>query len=114
MPISNFNRKLEILRFLVFLYGKLIQLSLRLELEGLDTTDVRAKEAEAQKLIDALRADMFRDWSGSADTVMRDLREINNTAQRKVRELEDAVDKVGKVADILGTIDRAIQLVSGL
>ena len=114
MPISNFNRKLEILRFLIFLYGKLIQLALRLEQEGLDATDVRAKEAEALQLIDALRAEMFQDWNGSAAAVMRELREINKTAQRKVRELEDVVDKVGKVADILNTIDRAIRLVSGL
>ena len=114
MPISNFNRKLEILRFLIFLYGKLIQLAVRLEQEGLDAMDVRAKEAEALQLIDALRAEMHRAWNGSAATVMRNLREINNTAQRKVRELEEAVDKVGKVADILNTIDRAIQLVSGL
>ena len=114
MPIANFNSKLEILRFLVFLYGKLIQLSLILEQKGLDTADARAKEAEAQKLIDALRAEMYRNWNGSAAKVMRDLREINNTAQRKVRELEDTVDKTAKVADILNTIDRAIQLVSGL
>lgn len=114
MPITNFNRKLEILRFLIFLYGKLIQLALRLEQEGLDATDVRAKEAEALQLIDALRAEMFQDWNGSAAAVMRELREINNTAQRKVRELEEAVDKVAKVADILNTIDRAIRLVSGL
>ena len=45
---------------------------------------------------------------------MRQLRDINNTAQRKVRELDEAVDKVGKVAEILDTIDRALQLVSGL
>ena len=114
MPITNFNRKLEILRFLIFLYGKLIQLALRLEQEGLDTTDVRAREAEALRQIDTLRAEMFDDWNGSAAAVMRELREINNTAQRKVRELEEAVDKVGKVADILNTIDRAIRLVGGL
>jgi uncharacterized protein YukE len=114
VAISNFNRKLEILRFLVFLYGKLIQLSLRLELEGLDAADVRAKEGEALELIDALRAEMSRSWNGSAAAVMRGLREINNTAQRKVRELEETADKVGKVADILNTIDRAIELGSGL
>ena len=114
MPISSFNRKLEILRFLIFLYGKLIQLAVRLEQEGLDATDVRAREAEALELIDALRADMNRTWNGSAATVMRDLRDINNTAQRKVRELEETADQVGKVADILSTIDRAIQLVAGL
>ena len=114
MPISNFNRKLEILRFLVFLYGKLIQLAVRLDLEGLDATDVRAREAEALRSIDALRSDMHRTWNGSATAVMRDLRDLNNAAQRKVRELGEAVDKVGKVADILNTIDRAIALVSGL
>jgi hypothetical protein len=114
VPISNFDRKLEILRFLIFLYGKLIQLAVRLEQDGLDSTDVRAKEAEALQLIDALRADMHKDWKGLADAVMRDLREINNTAQTQVRELDKVVDKVAKVADILNTIDRAIQLVSGL
>lgn len=114
MPISNFNRKLEILRYLIFLYGKLMQLALRLEQQGLDATDARAREAEALQLIDALRADMFQDWNGSAAGVMRQLRDINNTAQRKVRELDEAVDKVGKVAEILDTIDRALQLVSGL
>jgi hypothetical protein len=114
VPISNFNRKLEILRFVVFLYGKLIQLALRVEQEGLDAADVRAKEAEAQQLIDALRAEMFQDWNGSAAAVMRELRDINNSAQRKVRELDEAVDKVGKVADILDTFDRALQLVAGL
>ncbi len=114
MAIRNFNRKLEILRFLIFLYGKLIQLALRLEQQGLDATDVRAREAEALQSIEALRAQMFEDWNGSAAAVMRELREINNTAQRKVRELEDAVDKAGKVADILNTIDRAMQLVGGL
>ena len=61
MPISNFNRKLEILRYLIFLYGKLMQLALRLEQQGLDATDARAREAEALQLIDALRADMFQD-----------------------------------------------------
>lgn len=114
MPIVNFNRKLEILRYLVFIYGKLMQLSLRLEQDGLDATDVRAREGEALELIDALRAGMFRGWNGSAAAVMRELRQINKAAQRKVRELEETVDKAGKVADILNTIDRAIQLVRGL
>jgi hypothetical protein len=114
VAISNFDRKLEILRFLIFLYSKLIQLSLRLEQEGLDASTVRAKEAEALELIDRLRADMFRTWNGSAADVMRQLRAINNTAQRGVRELADAVDKSGKVAHILDTIDRAIRLASGL
>lgn len=114
MPISNFNRKLEILRYLIFLYGKLIQLAVRLEMEGLDATDVRAREAEALQRVDALRADMLRTWNGSAAAIMRDLRAINAAAQRKVRELQDAVDKVGKVADILDAIDRALRLARSL
>lgn len=114
MPISRFDRKLEILRFVIFLYGKLIQLAVRLEQQGLDTTDVRAREAQALQLIDALRADMRRDWHGSAAAVMRDLRDLNSTAQRKARELEQTVDKVGKLTDVLHTIDRAMKLVGGL
>ncbi len=47
MAISNFDKKLEILSFLVFLYGKLIRLAVILEQKGLDATDVRKREKEA-------------------------------------------------------------------
>lgn len=114
MPISNFDKKLEILSFLVFLYGKLIRLAVTLERQGLDAKDVRKREKDASKLIDQLRSDMFRTWSGQATKVMADLRDMNAKAQRKVRELESVADKVGKVADILSVIDRAIALVASL
>ena len=114
MAISNFESKLEILSFLVFLYGKLIRLAVVLEQQGLDATDVRKREKDTSRIIDQLRGDMIRTWNSQAAKVMEDLRGINELAQRKVRELEAAVDKVGKVADILGIIDRAINLVRGL
>ena len=114
MAISNFDRKMEILGFMVFLYGKLIRLAVIVEKEGEDSTPVRDREKQASKVIDDLRSDMFRTWNGQASRIMADLRGINENAQRKVRELESAVDKAGKVADILGVIDRAITLVSGL
>ena len=75
---------------------------------------MRAREGQALQLIDALRADMHRAWNGSADAVIRDLRDLNNAAQRKARELERTVDKISKLADVLHTIDRAMQLVGGL
>jgi len=114
MAISNFDKKLEILSFLVFLYGKLIRLAVILERQGLDAKDVRNREKEASKLIDDLRGDMLRNWSGQAAKVMGDLRGLNALAQRKVRELETTADKVGKLADILGVVDRAIALVGSL
>jgi hypothetical protein len=114
MAISNFDRKMEILGFMVFLYGKLITLAVTVERAGEDSTDVRAREKKASEVIDDLRSDMFRKWNGQADQVMADLRAVNENAQRKVRDLESAVDKTGKVADILGVIDRAISLASGL
>lgn len=114
MAISNFDRKMEILGFMVFLYGKLIKFAVTVEMAGEDSTHVRSREKQAAKVIDDLRSDMFRTWNGQANSIMTDLRGINENAQRKVRELESAADKAGKVADILGVIDRAISLVSGL
>lgn len=114
MAISNFDKKLEILSFMVFLYGKLIRLAVILERQGLDAKDVRKREKDAAKLIDHLRSDMFRTWSGQAAKVMGDLRDMNAQAQRKVRELETVADKVGKVTDILSVIDRAMVLVGSL
>ena len=114
MAISNFNKKLEILSFLIFQHGKLVKLSVILDQKNLDNTEVKKREKKALKIIDKLRGEMLRSWNGQAASVMTDLRQVNETAQRKVRELEDAIDKVSKVADILGVIDRAINLVSGL
>jgi hypothetical protein len=114
MAISNFNKKLEILSFLIFLYGKLIRLAVILERQGLDAGAVRQREKDASLLIDQLRSDMLRTWSGQANSVMGDLRDLNAQAQRKVRELEDVDDKIGKVADILSIIDRALALVGSL
>lgn len=114
MAISNFDKKLEILSFLIFLHGKLVKLSVILDQQGEDNTETRKREKEAQKVVDMLRGEMFRSWNGQAASVMRDLRQMNENAQRKVRELEKVADKVGKVAEILSVIDRAINLVSGL
>lgn len=114
MAISDFDRKMEILGFMIFLYGKLIKLAVIVERSGEDSKDVRYREKRAARVIDDLRADMFRTWNGQAKKIMVDLRGINENAQRKVRELETTVDKANKVADILSVIDRAIALVSGL
>ena len=114
MAISNFDRKMEILGFMVFMYGKLIKLAVIVENEGEDSTPIRSREKQAAQVIDDLRSDMFRSWNGQANKIMTDLRRINENAQRKVRELQSAADKAGKVADILGVIDRAITLASGL
>jgi len=114
MAITNFDRKLEILGFMIFLYGKLIRLAILVEKAGEDSTPVRDREKQAAQVIDDLRSDMFRTWNGQASNIMTDLRSINDNAQRKVRELESAVNKASKIADILGVIDRAIALVKGL
>ena len=114
MAITRFDDKLEILSFLVFLYGKLIRLAVVLERQGIDAREVRKREKEASELVDQLRGDMLRGWSGQAKKVMEDLRAMNAQAQRKVRELETTADKVSKVADILSVIDRAINLVGAL
>ena len=109
-----FDRKLEILSFVVFLHGKLIRLALVLEQMGEDASAVRAREAEAMATIDTLRTQMLATWAGSAATVMRELRSINADAQRRVRELDEAVDRAQKLADVLGKIDQAIGLARGL
>lgn len=114
MPITAFDRKLEILSFVIFLHGKLITLALVVEQMGEDAAEVRRREDEAMQTIDALRADMLSVWSGNAAAVMRDLRAINTDAQRRVRELGDAVDRAQKLADILIRIDQAIALARGL
>ena len=114
MAISAFDKKLEILSFVIFLHGKLIRLALVLEQMGEESARVREREAEALQTIDAMRAAMLTTWSGNAKSVMRDLRAINADAQRRVRELEDAVDRIGKLTSVLERIDKAIALVRNL
>ena len=114
MAIKAFDKKLEILSFVIFLHGKLITLALTIEQLGEDASEVREREAGAMQVINSLRREMLADWSGSAAGVMRELRAINSDAQRRVRELADAVDKAQKVTTILARIDKAISLARGL
>ena len=60
MAISNFDKKLEILSYLIFVQGKLIKLDVKLVQQGEDSAEVKKREKNAQKAIDTLRSDMFR------------------------------------------------------
>ena len=43
-----------------------------------------------------------------AANLMADLRKRNERAQRRLRELKDARDRAGKIADILSEIDKGL------
>lgn len=103
--------KLELLRFLVFLRGKLQNLAFELELMGENTTEIDKAEKRAAKAIQTLRVELMRRWQGDASTIMLDLRSLNEAAQRKVRELSEAQGRAQKIADIVGLIDRGLAVV---
>ena len=108
------DEKLELLRFLVFLRGKLQNLSFELELMKEDTTKIDKAEKRAAKAIQTLRIELMKKWQGNAATIMSDLRALNDTAQRKVRELSGAQDRAAKLAEIVGLIDRGLAVVGNI
>ena len=99
------EEKLELVRFLIFLRGKLQNLSIELLILGEDTSKVDAAEKKLARQINKLRVNLMRSWQGDAANLMADLRNRNERAQRRLRELKDAQDRAGKIADILTDID---------
>lgn len=95
--------------FFSFQHG--LRLSVILHGKWFDNSEVLAREEQTMDIIDNLRSDLFRSSNGRASSMMNDIKSINNTAQRKVRELEHVKDKVAKVTDIMNVIDRVIGLV---
>jgi hypothetical protein len=102
------EEKLELVRFLIFLRGKLQNLSIELLMLGEDPSKVDAAEKKLATHINKLRVNLMRNWQGSAANLMSDLRQRNERAQRRLRELKDAQDRAGKIADILTEIDKGL------
>ena len=102
------DEKLELVNFLIFLRGKLQSLAIRLLLLGEDPADVDKAEAKLAARIDQLRINMMQQWQGNANTLMAELRQSNQKAQRHLRELKDSQDRAGKLADILSLIDKGL------
>jgi hypothetical protein len=102
------EEKLELVRFLIFLRGKLQNLSIELLILGEDTTEVDAAEQKLAEQISKLRINMMKQWQGDAAELMADLRARNERAQRHLRELRDAQDRAGKIATIIAQVDQGM------
>lgn len=108
------DEKLALVRYLIFLRGKLQGLAIELLMLGESPAKVDDAEKKLAKQISKLRVAMMQDWQGNAATLMGDLRSINERAQRQLRELKQAQDRVAKIANILGLIDRGLVAVARL
>ena len=108
------NEKLDLLRYLIFIRGKVQHLSIELLTMGQDTSQVDAVEQKLTQKINALRGQIMQDWQGDASQVMSELKAINEKAQDKIRDLRVAVDKTQKVNEFVEILDKGLGLLSGL
>ncbi len=108
------DEKLELINYLIFLRGKLQSLAIKLLLMGEDPAEVDEAEMKLAERIGQLRIAMLQQWQGDASMLMTELRQSNEKAQRRLRVLKDSQDRAGKLADILGLIDRGLGALSGL
>ena len=106
------DEKLALVRYLIFLRGKLQSLAIELIMLGESPAKVDAVEKKLAKEIQRLRINMMQSWQGSAATLMADLRSLNERAQRQLRELKQAQDRAAKIANILALIDRGMAAVA--
>lgn len=108
------NDKLELLRYLIFIRGKLQHLSIELLTMGEDTTQVDNAEQKLADDIQMLRGQVMAQWQGDAQVVLGQLRNLNEKAQDKIREMRAAVDKAQKITDFVGILDQGLALVAKL
>jgi len=108
------DEKIELVNFLIFLRGKLQSLAIKLLMMGEDPKEVDKAEADLAKQIKQLRVNLMQQWQGDAKQLLAELKQSNEKAQRHLRELKDSQDRAGKLANILGLIDRGLSAVAGL
>lgn len=108
------DEKLALVRYLIFLRGKLQSLAIELLMLGESPAKVDDAEEKLAKQISIFRVAMMQTWQGNAATLMGDLRSINERAQRQLRELKQTQDRAAKIANILGLIDRGLVAVARL
>ncbi|MEX2499988.1 MAG: hypothetical protein WD397_14050 [Wenzhouxiangellaceae bacterium] len=106
--------KLELLNYLIFIRGKLQRLSIELLSQGEDTSRVDAAEKKLAAQINKLRANLMQRWQGNAKDVLAELRDLNEKAQDKVRQMRDATNKAEKASEVVGILDKGLDLVSGI
>ena len=108
------DEKIELVNFLIFLGGKLQSLAIKLLMMGEDPKEVDKAEADLAKQIKLLRVNLMQQWQGDAKQLLAELKQSNEKAQRHLRELKGSQDRAGKLANILGLIDRGLSAVAGL
>ena len=108
------DEKIELVNYLIFLRGKLQSLAIKLLLMGEDPEEVDKAEEDLAKKINLLRVNLMQQWQGDAKQLLAELKQSNEKAQRHLRELKDSQDRAGKLANILGLIDRGLGAVAGL
>lgn len=108
------NEKLELLNYLIFIRGKLQSLAIELTLEGQDSSRVEAAEKELATRIDQLRSRLMQQWHGDAGAVMSELRDLNEKAQGKIREMRNATNKAEKAGDVVKILDKGLNLISSI
>jgi hypothetical protein len=105
------DERVELLNYLAFLHNKLIRLALKLVTLGEDPKPVDDACAQLEKEIRVMRAKIALQWQGDADSIIQQLRGLNEQGQTIIRELDRSADKVGKVAKVLTLIDKGLKLV---
>jgi hypothetical protein len=110
----NNNEKLSLLKYLIFMRGKLQHLSFELLIAGRDTSKVDAREEKLAKQIDVIRSRVMESWQGNASQIMGELRSLNNKAQEKIRQMRASVDKTKKLTEFVSILDQGLALVGKL
>lgn len=108
------NEKLDLLNYLIFIRGKLQSLIIELMLEGQDTAKVEAAEKKLDTQIDQLRSKLMQQWQGDADTILAELRDLNEKAQGKIREMRNATNKAEKAGEVVKVLDKGLDLISSI
>ncbi len=106
--------KLDLLKYLIFLRGKMQHASIELLTLGEETTQVDDAEKKLATQIDVLRGKVMDQWQGNADQITTELQSLNTKAQAKLRQMRSAVGKAQAVTDFVGILDKGLALVAGL
>ncbi len=115
MPISM-TKKQEVIQQLLAAKTKAYQAEVKLLLKRKPTEadEIKRHGKELSRKIDNLIAQTMAEWTGNAQKIIGDVRQINKKVQRSINDINNNVNVANNVVKLVGFIDDVVDIADGI
>ncbi len=114
MPNDQMERNRRILRTLLKIYDRYVDLEFDLQLDGdFDSAyELGRKIKKLEKKIRKLRGQMLDDWSAEVPQMREDLQKMSNDIADAIEDIQDDINRTRQLTAAITYLDDVVHLVS--